>query len=256
VNKIEEILQDFCGADAGRSASFHHAELGLRHVRGGILRPIASIAKLPLAMGLYDMAAAGEVDLSAKTPVSGFSATRYVSILAGFEPDTGLTLQEIAALSLITSDNPLAVYITGVTGFERANALLKRLHCNAGATVAAGFTEDELGPKNRANLASANDLILVLIEVAKNPRYRHLYKALENNLRNNRIPALLPDSALIAHKTGSLNGVVNDAGVIRDEGVEFTLAFLTDDQPDPTKTSADIAECAKRIYDLMVAHRG
>jgi beta-lactamase class A len=75
--------------------------------------------------------------------------------------------------------------------------------------------------------------------------------ALKNNLRNQRIPALLPDEVAVFHKTGSLNGVVNDAGILQDDRVCFALAFLTDEQSDPLKTTNDIAACSLAMYELV-----
>ncbi len=58
----------------------------------------------------------------------------------------------------------------------------------------------------------------------------------------------LPDEVVVAHKTGSLRGVVNDVGVIHAEAGPLTVCFLTDGQPDPAATSADIGRCALRAY--------
>ncbi|MFZ1109715.1 MAG: serine hydrolase [Rhodomicrobium sp.] len=251
--EINLVLSSFCRGDAGRSIAFYTKNIGLLHVNGDIQRPVASIMKVPLLMALYDMAASHEVDLSQKVKISNFTKTRYCSILTAFDPGTELTLREVAALSLITSDNPIAIYITGIVGFERVNSVLRRLGCDTRAVMAAGFTEDELGPKNRVNQASANDLILVFNEVLQNSRYEDLDKALANNLRNNRLPALLPDSAIVSHKTGSLNGVINNAGTVRDGEASFTLAVLTDDQADPLATTTEMAICCKQVYDLIMS---
>jgi beta-lactamase class A len=83
------------------------------------------------------------------------------------------------------------------------------------------------------------------------PTYADLMTGLKNNLRNNRMPALLPDEAAVFHKTGSLDGVANDVGIVQDDKVDFTLAFLTDRQHDPAQTSNDIAVCTLRVYEAM-----
>jgi beta-lactamase class A len=77
--------------------------------------------------------------------------------------------------------------------------------------------------------------------------------ALQNNLRNNRIPALLPEHVAVIHKTGSLDGVANDVGIVQDDRVAFSVAFLTDRQADTVRASSDIAACALAIFDLLNA---
>ena len=108
--------------------------------------------------------------------------------------------------------------------------------------MAAGFAEHELGRANRVNVLTAGDAVRIFDAMLKEPRYAPIVRVLENNLRNNRIPALLPEDIVVAHKTGSLDGVVNNAGVVSFGGRAFTLAVLTDNQPDPIATSRDIAE--------------
>jgi len=53
------------------------------------------------------------------------------------------------------------------------------------------------------------------------------------------------------HKTGSLNGVINDVGILQDDRVCFALSFLTDAQSEPLKTTNDIAACSLAVYELV-----
>ena len=53
------------------------------------------------------------------------------------------------------------------------------------------------------------------------------------------------------HKTGSLEGVANDAGIVFDDGVAFGLAFLCDRQADTILASAEIGRCALEVYDSL-----
>lgn len=250
-NAIEAAASAFAAGDPGRSLAvvtetpfageyFHAAD---------IARPAASVMKIAIAMALVKKAAAGEVDLHQTVAVQDLPPTRYVSILAGLDPAHRLSLDEVMRLALITSDNPLTVELQRHVLYAEVNALFGELDLTA--TMAAGFSEDELGPRNRVNRMTASDSVALLREVCTNPLYVGIRKGLENNLRNNRIPALLPDSAVVAHKTGSLNGVVNDIGLVTDSRIRFYIAALSDDQADPERTAADIARCALAIYEAL-----
>src|SRR6202007_922035 len=103
------------------------------------------------------------------------------------------------------------------------------------------FSEQELGPKNRMNVLTADAVVSLFSVLKSQPLYADLVVALKNNLRNNRIPAMLPEHVAVIHKTGSLDGVANDAGIVEDDKVSFTVAYLTDKQRDPIQTSKDIA---------------
>jgi beta-lactamase class A len=70
-----------------------------------------------------------------------------------------------------------------------------------------------------------------------------------------RIRGMLPDGTIVAHKTGSLGGVVNDAGVITlpgDAG-HIALSVFTKASGKPEEISEKaIAEVSRTIYDFFV----
>ncbi|MFT7573763.1 MAG: beta-lactamase class A [Alphaproteobacteria bacterium] len=256
----QALLGQFCAGDPGRSVALTFcAHKGPRYKRvtidaaGTVLRPVASVIKVALVMALYDLAHTGLIDLDEQMPLEALGATRYCSIMAAFDKQRRLSLRELAAISLITSDNPVAVLLEERVGQQAVGAVLARAGIARDRQMRVGFREEELGPENRANQMSALDVIEMFELLRSERRYGEIVLALENNLRNARIPALLPDEVVIAHKTGSLNGVVNDAGIVRLGVESFVVAFLADDQADPVATTNDIAECAKELYELILA---
>ena len=251
--QLQEMLQAFCGDDRGRSAALrgYRPMFGDISVRGGEPRPAASVIKIALAMAVYREAALGKVDLDARVRVETFTSTRYVSILAGFDRAHELSVREVCRLALITSDNPLAVYLQKLAGFDAVNRLLAEIGCVAPCAMAAGFSEEELGPQNRVNVLTADAALRLLSALRSDPLYGDLVLGLQNNLRNNHIPALLPEDVTVIHKTGSLDGVANDIGIVQDERVAFAIAFLTDGQSDTARTSNDIAACSLAVWNVL-----
>lgn len=252
---LQAILDGFCGADAGRSVALRVEGLPDLSVRGSEPRPAASVIKIALAMAAMRLGARGKLDLSEQVPVQTFPKTRYVSILAGFDADRTLSVREICRLALITSDNPMAVHLQGLVGLDAVNELLADIGCGPPCRMGAGFSEAELGPANRANVLTADAALDLLAAAQRDPIHADLMLAMSNNLRGQRIPALLPEAVVVAHKTGSLNGVVNDVGVVRGLAVAFAVAFLTDGQSDPAATSNDIAICALQLFERLAAGR-
>lgn len=252
--RAEAILRDFCGNDQGRSVALSD---GLKrfaevHVRGDTARPAASVIKVAGVMALYDLAMRGAVDLSEQILVDVLGSTRYCSVLKAFDDERTLSLQEIAALSLITSDNRATVHVMSRHSFADVGVILRDCGCSDAANFTVGFDEQDLGPANRANRLTAQDALRLFQSLHAEARYRPIVTYLENNLRNARIPALLPDDAVIAHKTGSLDGVVNDVGVVTCAGQSFGVAFLCDEQSDPIRTQNEIARCTLALFDLLI----
>lgn len=249
--RVEQALQAFCGAEAGRAAAFAalSAPNDIAGVNARILVPAASVAKIAVAMAAADAISAGALDPEHRIAVRDTAPTRYCSVLKAFDEDANLSVREVVRLALITSDNPLMVKLMQLTPFA---AIQNALSDNGAtdSTIVAGFSEEELGPANRVNVTTAADCVALLTALTREPRYDFIRVALENNLRNTRIPRLLPDDAIIAHKTGSLAGVVNDIGVVSGAR-PFAIAFLSDGQNDPWATEHDIAVAALAVYTAL-----
>ena len=80
---------------------------------------------------------------------------------------------------------------------------------------------------------------------------RPLITALRNSMRNFRIPLRLPDELPVAHKTGSLLGVVHDAGILYGRDIDLIAVFLTDGESDSAATSTHIGDCMAEIWSLL-----
>ena len=214
--------------------------------------PAASVAKVAVVMTIVDKIERGELDPSARTFLRAMPDTRYCSVLKAFDADASLSVTEICRLALITSDNPLAVHLMELVTLEEIQLTMDRAGLSERSRIVAGFTDPELGPPNRANVFTASDCNALFRRLVTQDKYRDVRAALENNLRNTRMPRLLPDTAVVAHKTGSLAGVVNDVGIVSDKGRAFAIAFLCDQQADAWQTENEIGKCAAAIYDVVM----
>ncbi len=70
---------------------------------------------------------------------------------------------------------------------------------------------------------------------------------------NDRIPALLPDDVTVAHKTGNLDEVVHDVGLIYVNSGSVTLVLMTENVPDIDATTRTLQTIARDVYQWAVA---
>lgn len=68
---------------------------------------------------------------------------------------------------------------------------------------------------------------------------------------NDRIPVHLPPNALIAHKTGELEDVRHDAGVIISPENNFILVLMSKDSQDPEKVKPIMSKISLEVYDFF-----
>lgn len=209
--------------------------------------PSASVIKAAIACAAADLP---NLDLTDTVAVSALDPTFYCSILQAFEPEDRLTLKSLIGLMLIVSDNPATTAVLNVVGLAQVNDWLAR-NGLANTDIEIGFDDASLGTPLRANLTTARDCLRLLRLIDTAPQYAFIKHMLANNLRNERIPKLLPDDAVIAHKTGTLNGLVHDIAVIESPLAAYYLIVLADGLPDGHDFAGEIARFSKNVYELM-----
>lgn len=69
---------------------------------------------------------------------------------------------------------------------------------------------------------------------------------------NDRIPVHLPPNAIVAHKTGELGDVRNDAGVIIGPDNNYILVLMSKNLPEPEKIKPLMAKISYEVYDFFV----
>jgi beta-lactamase class A len=249
---IENAISDFVNEEPPRGVA-------LETLRGPALKisvngdspfPAASVAKLPLAVAIYEEAAAGRLALHERVSREKIGRTAYPSILAVFSKDHSFTLEELCGLMLATSDNPTSQYLLERVGLHSVNLEAQRLGAR-NTRIMVGFQDEMLGETGRANVTTPDDALSMLKAMAARPSCQGLMVALKNNLRNFRLPLRLPDTIPVAHKTGSLLGVAIDAGIIYGGNVDLAVSFLSDHQLDTARTGLAIGDCMGRIWGAL-----
>lgn len=160
--------------------------------------------------------------------------------------------------SMITvSDNDAANTLTTYLGGGNSSAGMQAVNsfCQE-----HGYTQTHMGRMLLAsndqddNYTSVNDCGHFLIEVYKEEEssYAHasdMYALLKAQTRQNKIPAMLPDGVKTANKTGELDNVENDAGIIYDAANDLVIVFMSQNLSSAGNAQNTIASLSRTIYD-------
>ena len=78
----------------------------------------------------------------------------------------------------------------------------------------------------------------------------YMYHLLKMQTRQNKIPAQMPDGVKVANKTGELDTVENDAGIIYDtaKGIDLVICFMSQDLKDTSAAQSTIAQDCRASY--------
>jgi beta-lactamase class A len=210
----------------------------------------ASVIKAAIACTAVDQAARSNLDLTIPVQKHTLDNTFYCSILEAFDADDTLSLKALIGLMLIVSDNPATTAVLKAVGMDRVNAWCVANGLTA-TNLSVGFDDTSLGAPLRANLTTANDCLTLLQMIDREPNYAFIKHMLQNNLRNERIPKRLPDDALIAHKTGTLAGLVHDIAIVDSPIANYFVIILADGLKDDAAFARDLVAFSEALYGLM-----
>lgn len=77
-----------------------------------------------------------------------------------------------------------------------------------------------------------------------------MLRILQDQRIDDRIPKLLPEDIIIAHKTGELDNVRHDAGIVFGRRGNYIFVFLSDTN-EPLVTSENMAQASRQIFDIL-----
>ena len=113
------------------------------------------------------------------------------------------------------------------------------------------FNNSSLGPPK----TTSSDLAkffekLYLGQIVDPASSSKMLEILSRQKINDRIPKLLPEGTKVAHKTGDINFVENDGGIVFSPNGDYIIVVLSETPSAPTATE-DIAELSSAVYDYF-----
>ena len=198
----------------------HNAEAGF---------PSASVIKVPILVTLLDAVAAGELELTARIPVAPADIVSGSGVIRFLSEGLPFTLLDHAMLMIDFSDNIATNHLISVLGMERINARCKELEMHD-TVLARKMMDFEAKMQGRDNLTSCRDLLAIFAHMHSNTeKYATAFKILRQQTLNNLLPGAFAEDTLdFAHKTGGLDGVRHDVGILYRSDPIF-VALLTKD---------------------------
>ncbi|MEZ4904686.1 MAG: serine hydrolase [Spirosomataceae bacterium] len=180
--------------------------------------PSASVIKIPILVELMEQVKIGKQRLSDNYTLLETDKTGGSGIIANYENGTILTLDELARLMMVASDNTATNIIIRKVGQKAVNDRMKQLglpHLQLNrvmmdtAAVARGID-------NYVTVSEINKLLRLIFnkKVATPDLCKRMMAFLLANEDATTLPRLIPKDIKVAHKTGGLVYVRGDAGVV------------------------------------------
>ena len=226
----------------------------------------ASTMKVPVMMEIYRQAAAGRLSLDQKIPIKN----EFASIVDGsnysLTPDSDSeqslysrvgqteTIAELTRLMIIVSSNLATNLLIERVTPGRVMDLMRTIGAN-NIRVLRGVEDGKAFQKGLNNTTTARDLMIVMRAIAE--RRIISSKASDEMIRimldqkfNEGIPAGLPPTTRVSHKTGSITKINHDAAIVyAHSGKPYVLVVLTRGIEDEKIAHKLIADISRAVFD-------
>lgn len=151
------------------------------------------------------------------------------------------TIEEALRLMITISDNDSALALAEKFGWSNIEKFL----------IKQGISNFTLsGPGLPQTTAASTAQILERIyngQAVSQGASQEMKKLLLSQTKNDRIPKYLPKNIKVAHKTGELDTVRHDAGIVYGKRSDYIFVFLSDTD-DTIDASEKIANLSKQIF--------
>lgn len=152
-------------------------------------------------------------------------------ILKELNEGNSFTIREIATLMIILSDNTATNILIDLLGMDKINAMAKELNLK-NTQLRRKMMDSEAVKMGKENITTAKDMchILELIykgKVVSEECSGTILDILKRQQVGGRINLYLPEDIVIAHKTGDLDKLEHDVGIIYHPYSDYIICVLT-----------------------------
>lgn len=234
--------------------------------------PSASVIKIPMLALLLRDVQQGRVDWTARRRIDPANRVGGTGILCELNPDYEPTVEELATLMIVLSDNIATNEIMDIVGIERVNEFCRELGC-PNTRLMRKMLDFEAIKKGYNNYMCAGETGRLLVRIANEEfvnaeASRTIMRIMERQQCRNKLPALLPTipnyaseevkrniqdgSVLVANKTGELMGIQHDVGIFTLPGNRrYVMAVFTGDLASDAAGIQTIAKLSRIVYDAL-----
>ena len=190
--------------------------------------PAASVIKVPILMTVYAEAAEGRLSLDERLPVG--QPMPGTGVLGHIPSVADLTIRDHAALMTIVSDNTATNRLMERLGVDRIAERMRHWGC-VRTQLRRTMFDFEAANRGLDNVASPREMAGLLLhlvrgEVVDRATSDAVLAVLEYTQDDALIRRYLPARTRVAHKTGSLEKVRNDAAVLWGERPVVAAGFV------------------------------
>ncbi|MCX5751326.1 MAG: class A beta-lactamase-related serine hydrolase [Candidatus Saganbacteria bacterium] len=226
--RINDLLEPY-----GRKVGFTFIDLksGWELSYNGSLEfPAASVAKVPVMAATYHLAEIGQVNLSQRVLVTNQDKLGGSGILQWLRGSRYYSLKNLVQLMITQSDNTATRLVVNHLSMEAINAYLKKI----------GLTKTKINdptmlvepPRTKNNRTTPQEMAKLVIKIQSSDGFlpsssKEMLYFMKTQRYHWGIWGGLPPGIYVANKTGNLDGILNDVGIVYTNSGNYAISVFT-----------------------------
>jgi beta-lactamase class A len=252
--RLEETIARVAEEAGGTVAvSAVHVPTGRRLEReSGRSFPSASVIKLPILAALHVEAESGRLAWDETIRLTEECKVPGSGVLRELHAGTEVTLEDLARLMIVVSDNTSTNLLIDRIGTASVNEFLAGM--GFGVTRLGrkmyDFAARDRGLENRCSAGEMTEMLVRLEQrrLVSADASEAMLRIMRRQAYVSKIPRLLPPDTPVANKTGEITGVSHDVGLIYAPGGAIALSVLTEGARDRVAAEDAIGRIARAVY--------
>jgi len=229
-------------------------------INGELVFTQASAIKLPILIELFRQVDAARYGLDESIRLEAADIVPGSGVLQQLTPGAvTMTLRDVATLMVTVSDNTATNMVIDRVGMERVNDTMRALELPE-TTLSRKMMDSEAVAADRENISTPREQASLLARLYRGDEDVASASGRDEILRilsipkSSRIRPLLPPGTRVAHKTGTVGGVVVDVGIVFLPGRPFVIAMMGNwlaDGADAERAMREMAAASYRYFDRI-----
>jgi len=215
----------------------------------------ASVIKIPVMVEVYHQVALGKLSMQEPLILKSYYKLPGSGNLQYLKDGSPFTIERLVDLMITDSDNTATHMLIARLGSQNINRYMRQLGLKK--TIIKDYTLIEKSP-GLCNISSPDDMLHLLELMYKKQLISarvstEMLSIMKRQHHRWGIPRFLPAHVIIANKTGSMDHVRNDVGIIFDQKHPYIVVIFSKKIPPKVNGSILVGFISKIIYEAKLS---
>lgn len=213
----------------------------------------ASIIKVPIMVEALRQVELGRYTLDQKIIIDDNDKVPFSMITELSVPE--YSILDIITLMIIISDNTATNILIDLVGYDSINSLFQNLNLKD-TKLSRKMMDFQAIKEGRTNTTTPIEMANILEKIYKSEILNKEYSKLaldimKRQLHKDTIGRYLPEDIVVANKTGSLEGLNHDIGIVYSNKFTYMIGVFTEKGKDNITNKKLIGNISKLVYEYF-----